>query len=153
MRMVNKKIRIEFVKSGVNAIDHIADIRKGVESASLNLYSRYGIQLQTAMPEGNRVVLELRIPDDLIDGFSYGNRLRGISTYLLTKCGDRYTDYQVGRRLLMYVEVGFDQMQNVDETRRDRMKAIEQFAKLLQRNDDVALNRIERINDILEEQD
>lgn len=102
---------------------------------------------------GNTIRYLYQIPDDLIDGFSYGNRLRGISTYLLTKCGDRYTDYQVGRRLLMYVEVGFDQMQNVDETRRDRMKAIEQFAKLLQRNDDVALNRIERINDILEEQD
>lgn len=62
-------------------------------------------------------------------------------------------DYQVGRRLLMYVEVGFDQMQNVDGTRRDRMQAIERFAKLLQRNDDAALNRIERINNILEEQD
>lgn len=53
----------------------------------------------------------------------------------------------------MYVEVGFDQMQNVDGTRRDRMQAIERFAKLLQRNDDAALNRIERINNILEEQD
>lgn len=35
MKMVDRKIRIEFVKSGVNAIDHIADIRKGVENASL----------------------------------------------------------------------------------------------------------------------
>lgn len=153
MRMVDKKIKIEFVKSGVNAIDHITDIRKGVESASLNLYSRHGIQLQTAMTEGNGVVLELRIPENLIDGFSYGNRLRGISTYLLTKCGGKYTDYQVGRRLLMYVEVGFDQKQYDDETKRDRIKAIERFAKLLQRNDDVALNRIERIIDILEERD
>lgn len=53
----------------------------------------------------------------------------------------------------MYVEVGFDQIQYDDGTGRDRMKAIERFAKLLQRNDDVAINRIERIIDILEEQD
>lgn len=153
MKMVDRKIRIEFVKSGVNAIDHIADIRKGVESASLNLYSRYGIQLQTAMPEGSSVVLELRIPEDLVEGFSYGNRLRGISTYLLTKCGSKYTSYQVGKRLLMYVEIGSDQFHPEDEWKPDRMKAVERFAKLLQRNDDVALNRIERIIDILEESD
>lgn len=53
----------------------------------------------------------------------------------------------------MYVEVGFDQIQYDDGTGRDRMKAIERFAKLLQRNDDVAINRIERIIDIFEEQD
>lgn len=53
----------------------------------------------------------------------------------------------------MYVEVGFAQIQYDDGTGRDRMKAIERFAKLLQRNDDAALNKIEWINDILEEQD
>lgn len=102
MAMVNKKVQIEFADQRIKAIDEIYDIRKAVESASLNLYSRYGIQLQWPMPFDDRVILEVRIPEEMADNFAFGNRLRGISAYLLDKCGGKYDQYRVGKRLLTY---------------------------------------------------
>ena len=74
MAMVNKKVQIEFADQRIKAIDEIYDIRKAVESASLNWYSRYGTQLQWPMPFDDRVILEVRIPEEMADNFAFGNR-------------------------------------------------------------------------------
>lgn len=152
---VNKKVQIDFADSSIKAIDHIQDIRRAVENASLNLNMRYNVVLQYPMPENGRVVLEIRIPDEMVDSFSYGKRLRGISNFLLNSCGNRYQDHQVGNRLLTYTLLD-DSSQEVNCEQNgpamvDRLEAISAFAKLLERSDDEALDLIERIMLLLKE--
>ena len=65
--LVSKNIQIEFADSSMKAIDAIYDIREGVRSASLNLYSRYDVQIQTPMLYGeDKVVVEIKIPEDRV---------------------------------------------------------------------------------------
>jgi hypothetical protein len=151
--MVTKKVFINFADTRIQAIDYISDIRKAAENAGLNLFSRYGIQLQYPMPDNGRVAVEINIPEEIANDFKYGNRLRGIATYLLKECDGKYNDHIIGNRLLIYTEVD-NPIQQADElTGDDKVKAIEKFSRLLLRTDNVAINRIERIIDILDEQD
>ena len=55
--LISKNIQIEFADSTIKAIDAVYDIREGVRSASLNLYSRYGVQIQTPMVYGDDKVV------------------------------------------------------------------------------------------------
>ena len=149
--MLTKKIQIEFASTSIRAIDHIQDIRKAAENAGLNLYSRHDVQLQHPMPDGDRVIVEIRIPDEIAETFAFGNHLRGISNYLLSKCGDLYQPYLVGKRLLNYTEVSEGFRDPSSPAMVDRLEAIATFAKLLERSDEVALNHIRNILQILEE--
>lgn len=150
--MVTKKIQLEFADPSVRAIDYIQDIRKAAENAGLNLYSRYDVQLQYPMPTADdKVVVEIKIPDEIVDTFAVGNHLRGISKYLLNRCGDRYQKFLVGRRLLNYVEVSGDDRKSTGLAMVDRLEAIVSFTKLLERSDDEALDLIGRILVILKE--
>ncbi len=152
--MVTKKVFINFADTRIQAIDYISDIRKAAENAGLNLFSRYGIQLQYPMPDNGRVAVEINIPEEIANDFKYGNRLRGIATYLLKECDGKYNDHIIGNRLLIYTEVDNPIQQQTDElTGDDKVKAIEKFSRLLLRTDNIAINRIERIIDILDEQD
>lgn len=152
---VNKKVQIDFADQRIKAIDHIQDIRRAVESASLNLNLRHNVVLQYPMPENGRVVLEIRLPEEMVDSFSYGKRLRGISKYLLHNFGDRYRQYLVGNRLLVYTlldESGNEeQYEPTGLTMVDRLEAVSKFAKLLERSDEEALDQISRILIIMNE--
>jgi hypothetical protein len=149
--LITKKVQIEFANSKIRAIDHIQDIRKAAESAGLNLYSRYDVQLQYPMPEGNNVVVEIRIPEKHAD-FTIGKHLRGISNYLLSKRGEYYRPYLVGNRLLNYSDVTEVAAPPKDEfSTSDRLEAIASFAKLLERSDEESLDQINRILVILDE--
>lgn len=69
--LVSKNIQIEFADSSMKAIDAIHDIREGVRSASLNLYSRYDVQIQTPMLYGeDKVVVEIKIPEEKVETFA-----------------------------------------------------------------------------------
>ena len=149
--MRTKKIRIEFADPSIRAIDNIQDIRKAAENAGLNLFSRYGVQLQYPMPDGDRVVLEIKIPDEIAETFAVGNHLRGISNFLLSKYGDRYQPYLVGKRLLNYTEVTEGSREPTGLAMVDRLEAVAAFAKLLERSDEEALDQISRILFILKE--
>ncbi|MCI7721882.1 MAG: hypothetical protein MSS14_02920 [Mediterraneibacter faecis] len=150
--LVSKVIQIEFTDSSIQAADAIYDIRKAAESASLNLYSRYHVQLQYPMlVDDDKVVVELKIPKEIVDTFSVGNHLRGISTYLLKRCGGRYDKYLVGKRLLNYIEIPAPEMQTDKLPTVDRLEAIVSFAKLLERSDSEAMDYINRILIILKE--
>ena len=150
--MVTKKIQLEFADSNIRAIDYIQDIRKAAASAGLNLYSRYDVQLQYPMPTADdKVVVEIKIPEDRVDTFAVGNHLRGISTYLLKQCGDRYQKYLVGKRLLNYIEVSESDHAPTEVAMVDRLEAIVSFTKLLERSDSEALDQIKRILVILQE--
>ena len=150
--MITKKIQIEFADPRIRAIDCIQDIRKAAENAGLNLFSRFGVQLQYPMPTpDNKVTVDIRIPEKLADTFAAGNRLRGISSYLLKRCGGKYQQYLVGNRLLNYLEASDSERTSSGLPIEDRYNAIVSFTKLLERTDDEALEQISRILAILEE--
>ena len=153
--LVTKKVRIEFADTRIQAIDAIADIREAVDHASLNLYSRYGIQLQYPMPTNGKVYLEIRVPVEMASNFSYGKRLRGLSLYLLKQHGEKYKQYLVGNRLLSYYDI--TDMKEYDDVQEhpsiDRFSAVAKFTELLQRTDENSMERIERIIGILNEED
>ena len=150
--MVTKKIQLEFADPSIRAIDYIQDIRKAAENAGLNLFARYDVQLQYPMPTADdRVVVEIYIPDEIADTFAVGNHLRGISNYLLSRYGDRYQKFLVGKRLLNYIEVSDTDQEPKVLAVVDRLEAIVAFAKLLERSDDEAMDQISRILLILKE--
>lgn len=75
--LISKNIQIEFADSTIKAIDAIYDIREGVRSASLNLYSRYGVQIQTPMVySDDKVVVEVKIPEEIVNTFAIGPHLK-----------------------------------------------------------------------------
>lgn len=150
--LVSKTIQIEFTDSSIQAADAIYDIRKAAESASLNLNLRYDVQLQYPMlADDNKVVVELKIPEEIVDTFSVGNHLRGISTYLLKRCGGRYDKYLVGKRLLNYIEIPTPEVKTDKLPMVDRLEAIVRFTKLLERSDSETLDYINRILIMLKE--
>ena len=142
--LISKNVQIEFADSSMKAIDAIYDIREGVKSASLNLYSRYDVQIQMPMLYGeDKVVVE-------IETFSIGPHLKGIANYLLKNCNGRYDKYLVGRRLLVYTEVAPPKASDNRFTMEDRLEAIARFAKLLERSDEKSMDAISQILRALE---
>ena len=150
--LISKNIQIEFADSTVKAIDAIHDIREGVRSASLNLYSRYGVQIQMPMVYGeDKVVVEVKIPDEIVDTFSIGPHLKGVAAYLLKQCNGRYDDYLVGKRLLRYTAIATPDASEIKFRMEDRLEAISMFAKLLERSDEEAMDAISKILMIIKE--
>ena len=129
-----KSIQIEFASSEIKAVDAIADIRNGVTSASWNLRARYGVQIETPVVFGDdKVVVEVKIPEELVSTFAIGPHLKGVSSYLLKQCNGRYGDYVVGNRLLSYTEIAAPAASENAFRMEDRLEAVSQFAKLLER--------------------
>ncbi len=150
--LVSKNVQIEFADTSIKAIEAIHDIREGVRSASLNLYARYDVQIQTPMLYGDdKVVVEIKIPEEIADTFSIGPHLKGVANYLLKNCNGRYDKYVVGKRLLVYTEVATPEMKNNPFPMEDRLEAVVKFAKLLERSDEDAMDAISRILVILKE--
>jgi hypothetical protein len=150
--MVTKKILLEFANPSIRAVDYIQDIRKAAENAGLNLYSRFSVQLQYPMRSADdKVMVDIKIPDEIADAFSVGNHLRGISNYLLTHYEDRYRGFLVGKRLLNYIEVTEPNLETTGLAVTERLEAVASFAKLLERSDEQALTAISQILVILKE--
>lgn len=148
--LVSKYIQIEFANSSIKAIDAVHDIRKGVEAAALNLYSRYDVQIQAPTLYEDKVVVEIRIPEDIVDNFSIGPHLKGVANYLLKSCSNKYDEYVVGKRLLVYTVIATPQRSEHHNLRMEkRLEAIEDFVRLLKRSDDNAINAINEIIEIL----
>ena len=148
--LISKNIQIEFANSSMKAIDAIHDIREGVRSASLNLYSKYNVQIQTPMIYGeDKVVVEMKIPEEIADQFSIGAHLKGVARFLLKRCNGRYDQYVVGKRLLVYTEVAEPNVSNKSFPMEDRLEAVAKFAKLLERSDEEAMDAISQILVIL----
>ena len=153
---VNVTVLIDFADSAIKAIDHLQDIRSAVQSASLNLNMRYNVVLQWPMrTEDDRVALEIRMPEDLVENFSYGRRLQGIAGYLLKNYPDRYKQHVVGNRLLTYTVLDGSESnlirQPAGPSMVERLETIAEFARLLERSDEDSLFHINRIQLILKE--
>jgi len=150
--LVSKLVQIEFASPTIRAVDAIQDIRRAAESASLNLFSRYDVRLEMPMVfNENHVVVEIKVPEEIAGTFAIGNHLRGISTFLLNMCKGRYDQYICGNRLLSYIEVPNLEKKSDSLSMVDRLGAISQFAKLLERNDSEAIEQINRILIIIKE--
>lgn len=150
--LVTKSIQIEFADPSIKAVNAIHDIREGVRSASLNLYSRYDVQIQTPMLYGeDKVVVEIKIPEEIVETFSIGPHLKGVANYLLKSCNGRYDQYVVGKRLLVYTEVAAPDMSNNRFPMEDRLEAVAKFARLLERSDEEAMDAISQILIILKD--
>lgn len=150
--LVSKNIQIKFADSSMRAVDAIHDIREGVRSASLNLYSRYDVQIQTPMLYGeDKVVVEIKIPEEIVNTFSIGPHLKGVANYLLKSCNGRYNQYLVGKRLLVYTEIATPDMSDNRFPLENRLEAVAKFAKLLERSDEEAMEAISRILVILKD--
>lgn len=151
--LVSKMIQLEFASTEIRAIQAIDDIRKGTKAAGLNLFSRYNVQLQYPMPyAGDKVVVEIKIPEEIVSDFAVGNHLRGISAYLLKYCDGRYDRFVVGNRLLTYTELG--QQKDAEEAELSmlvRLELISDFVQLLKRTDDEVAEKIKKIQNILKE--
>lgn len=150
--LISKNIQIDFADSSMKAIDAINDIRDGVRSASLNLFSRYDVRIETPMLYGeDKVVVEVRIPEEIVDTFSIGPHLKGIANYLLKCCKGRYDQYVVGKRLLVYTEVATPEISDNRFPMEDRLDAVAKFAELLKRSDEDAMDAISQILIILKD--
>ena len=102
---MKKRIIIEFAAyPQIKAVDAFDDIKHAVKSASYNLYGRYRIQLNGPYLVDERFIVVDVVGDDL-ERFAEGNRLRGISLYLLKYGSIDYSAYKCGYRLLNYTEV------------------------------------------------
>lgn len=153
---VNVTVLIDFADSSIRAVDHINDIRDAVRSAGLNLNMRYDVVLQWPMrTEDDRVALEIRMPEELVENFSYGRRLQGIAGYLLRYHGDKYKQHVVGNRLLTYTVLDGAESerkrQPAGPSMVERLEAMAEFARLLERSDEDSLFHINRIQLILKE--
>ena len=149
--LVSRYVQIEFADTQYRAVDAISDIRKAVEYAGLNLFGRYGVQLQYPMVTNGKVIVEVKIPKDLSDSFAIGNHLRGIALYMLKKCGGRYNGRFVGDRLLTYTEVAKPYANMGEFSIIERLDAVASFAKLLECEDSVSNDKVYRIIEILHE--
>lgn len=148
--LVKKLVQIDFANPKWNAADHIQDIRKAVESASLNLFSRHNVRVELPIiTDDNKVIMEVRIPQEKANSFSIGNHCRGISAYLLKYCNQRYEDAVIGKRLLNYVEISEDEMKKEKASMTDYLEAISDFAKLLERSDEESQIKIKKIFEVL----
>ena len=153
---VNVTVLIDFADSSIRTVDHINDIRDAVRSAGLNLNMRYDVVLQWPMrTEDDRVALEIRMPEELVGNFSYGRRLQGIAGYLLRYHGDKYKEHVVGNRLLTYTVLDGTESerkrQPAGPSMVERLEAMAEFARLLERSDEDSLFHINRIQLILKE--
>lgn len=102
---VTKTILLQFAKPIVLQAQQVHDVEDAVRHAERNLTGRFGIRVTDyiILPDGE-IVLKLEIPAESASNFSPGNRLRGISTWLI-RHSDDYKQYRVGNRLLNYVDV------------------------------------------------
>ena len=155
--LVSKNIQIEFADSSMKAIDAIHDIREGVRSASLNLYSRSGKdkgktgKVLGTVPSEDKVVVEIKIPEEKVETFAIGPHLKGVANYLLKSCNGRYDQYVVGKRLLVYTEVAAPDMSDNRFPMEDRLETVAKFARLLERSDEDAMDAISQILVILKD--
>jgi hypothetical protein len=149
--LVTKKIQIDFANRKYRACDRIDDITKAVAYAAINIHKRYGVILEPPEAKNGKVTLEVRIPEELGPGFNTGYRLRGIAAYLTRNYPRRYSNCQVGNRLLIYTEVGGSALTDDGFPEDVKVKAILKFTSLLLNEDPASKEKVERIMEILEE--
>lgn len=149
MKYISRFVQLDFADPTINASDNIDYIREAVEFAKCNLLSRHGILLEPPIiTEFNRVVIEVKVPEDKNENFSTGKRLRGIPAYLLRTYPEKF--HKQNNRIFFYRES--DTIQKDDHCKLSlgvRTNAMSKFATLLGRNDKESIDKIMKILAIL----
>lgn len=106
--METKIVTIDFADPRLSAADYsrFKDICNACDYARINLMSRHNIELGEPYIENGHVRVKVTSKGSTnID--NVGNRLRGISNYLLNRSGYTvfYSHHRIGNRLLNYREV------------------------------------------------
>lgn len=149
--MAHITVQVEFASNKIRAVDALNDLQKATESASLNLLSKYDVRIQWPRRiNDNQVVMDMTMPDNIVNDFKVGPHLKGIATYLLKYC-EGYDKYLVGKRLLEYTVIPAPDETNNGMPMANRLRAMSNFAQLLENNDKVSLDKICRIIAILKE--
>ena len=150
--LVTKTVQIEFADSNWNTADHIIDLRKARQSASLNLFSRYGVRLEEPrLISDSQVVMDVRIPEEIVSTFSIGNHLRGLSAFLIKYCNGKYSDALVGNRLLNYIAIPTPGEHDDNFSLSQRLSVISELSELMKNTDSITNDKIARIITIIHE--
>ncbi len=149
MKYISRFVQLDFADSTIDTSDNIDYIREAVEFAKCNLLSRHGILLEPPIiTEFNRVVIEVKVPEDKIENFSIGKRLKGIPGYLLRTYPEKF--HKQNNRVFFYRE--FDTIRKDKDGKISlgvRTNAMSKFANLLNRDDEESINKIMKILAIL----
>ena len=149
MKYISRFVQLDFADPMIDASDNIEYIREAVEFAKCNLLSRHGILLEPPIiTEFNRVVIEVKVPEDKNENFSIGKRLRGIPAYLLRTYPEKF--HKQNNRVFFYRES--DTIRKDDHSKISlwvRTNAMSKFATLLNRDDEESINKILEIIRIL----
>ena len=149
MKYISRFVQLDFADSTIDTSDNIDYIREAVEFAKCNLLSRHGILLEPPIiTEFNRVVIEVKVPEDKNENFSTGKRLSGISAYLLRTYPEKF--HKQNNRLFHYIES--NTIRNGERGKLSiavRTDAMAKFAVLLGRNDKESIDKIVKILNIL----
>jgi len=126
--METKIVTIDFADPRLSAADYkrFQDIRNACDYARINLMSRHNIELGEPYIENGHVRVKVTSKGSTnID--NVGNRLRGISNYLLNRSGYTvfYSRHRIGNRLLNYREVDERILDKINED--ELQKLINEF--------------------------
>lgn len=111
--MTKKIVELSFANRKYEIKDYILDITNAIEHAKCNLLSRFGVKLEGPyVNDAPYCFIYVYIPEGM--EFSFGNRLRGISYYLLKQWPEKYKEMLIGKRLLYYTEVTFKEFNTGD---------------------------------------
>ena len=149
---MDKKVQIDLASKKSTAYEHFKEIQKAIHNASLGLYSKYGVQILNVLPIDEKVVMEIRIPDDIVENFGIGNHMRGVSAYLLKNYSEIFSDLVVGKRLLNYTDIASISKEEDHFSFHTKLSAMCKFAELLKRDDNEANSKISKIIAILYEE-
>lgn len=150
---MDKKIQIDLASKKSTAYENFKEIQKAIYNASLGLYSKFGVQILNVLPIDGKVVMEIRIPDDIVENFGIGNHMRGVSAYLLKNYSEKFSHLVVGKRLLNYTDIATMPKENNNFSFHAKLSAMCKFAELLKRDDDESTTKISKIITILYEED
>lgn len=150
---MEKSVQIDLASNKSTAYENYADIKKAVESASLGLYSKYDVRILNVLTINEKVIMNLRIPNDIVENFSIGNHMRGVAAYLLKNYGEKYSELVVGKRLLNYTVIPTPTEKEDNISFNNKLSAISKFADLLKRDDEESKSKISTIIAILYEED
>jgi hypothetical protein len=146
---MEKSVQIELATNKTSAYENFADIREAVYSQSLGLYSKYNVQIINVVSNNEKVIMNIRIPDDIVHNFNIGNHMRGVSAYLIRNKNEKYAQYLVGNRLLKYIEIPTPNENEENISFSNKLSAIGEFIELLKHDDETSREKISKIIEIL----
>ena len=141
---------IEFENENLIAVNEFNAIDTAINKCGLSIFGKYDIRLMPPVVVGNHVVLEVRIPENKVDGFIVGRQLRSISDYLVHNYDGKYTSKK-GFRLLRYIEIPKPDFENNAHSKEgiDKFEIVARIVELLESKDPKDVDKITKINKLI----